>query len=171
MHSHSVALCLNTATQWLYVWTPPLSGSMSEHSHSVALCLKPYLVLYIMCANRKGSGDTAWMHRLAWAIAGRLSLCWLPEPLLVAWAFTGRLSHCWSPEPLLVAWAFTGCLSHCWSPEPLLVAWAFTGRLSHCWSPEPLLVAWAFTGRLSLRWLHMWQVLFSHKLAFSFRIL
>ena len=33
------------------------------------LCLCPYY----MCANSKGSGETARMHRLAWAFAGRLS--------------------------------------------------------------------------------------------------
>ena len=84
--------CACAATQWLYVWTQPLSGSMSEHSHSVALCLKLYLVLYVMYANRKGTGDTAWMHRLAWAFAGRLSLRQSPEPSLVAYVIS-TLSH------------------------------------------------------------------------------
>ena len=30
------------------------------------------LLPYFMCANSEGSGETAWMRRLAWALAGRL---------------------------------------------------------------------------------------------------
>ena len=45
-------------------------------SHPVARCLifgwTLRILPYFMCANSKGSGETAWMPRLAWAFAGRL---------------------------------------------------------------------------------------------------
>ena len=34
--------------------------------------LMTWLILYIVCENSEGSGETAWMCRLAWASAGRI---------------------------------------------------------------------------------------------------
>ena len=44
------------------------------------------LFVYFMCANSEGSGETAWIFMLAWAIAGRISdkyhnlMSWLKWP-------------------------------------------------------------------------------------------
>ena len=46
------------------------------HSHPVGLdvwfLIGPFVYFHTLCANSKGSGETAWMRRLAWAFAGRL---------------------------------------------------------------------------------------------------
>ena len=43
-----------------------------NNATSLANCLNSPLVPHTECANSKGSGETAWMHRLAWAFAVRL---------------------------------------------------------------------------------------------------
>ena len=71
------------------------SSSLSTHAQqsSGARCLifgwTLRLFPYFMCANSEGSGETARMHRLAWAFAGRLCdkyhnlMSWLWLPCLI----------------------------------------------------------------------------------------
>ena len=57
---------------------PPKSHSSNVHAQptSGARCLifgrTPRLRPFFMCANSEGSGQTVWMRKLAWALAGRL---------------------------------------------------------------------------------------------------
>ena len=68
---------------WVISWDygtflPPWTHSSNAHAQpsSGARCLifgrTLRLLPYFMCANSEGSGETAWMRRLAWAFAGRL---------------------------------------------------------------------------------------------------
>ena len=78
------------ASSWDYgTFCPPYTHSSNTHAQpsSGARCLMfgltLRLLLYFMCANSEHSGETAQMHRLAWALAGRLCdkyhnlICWL----------------------------------------------------------------------------------------------
>ena len=61
------------------------------------------LLLYFMCANSEGSGETAQMRRLAWAFAGRLCdkyhnpMSWLK--LWIGTLLKSRTRRSGSPEP------------------------------------------------------------------------
>ena len=64
-------------------------------SHPVVLdvwfLVGPYVYFHTLCVHSEGSGETAWMCRLAWAFAGRLCdkyhnlMSWLILPVIAKW--------------------------------------------------------------------------------------
>ena len=64
------------------IFRPPWTHSSNAHAQpsSGDRCLifvqTLRLLPYCMSANSEGSGETAWMRRLAWAFAGRTKISW-----------------------------------------------------------------------------------------------
>ena len=57
-----------------FMWLWYFSSSVNSSNRARCLIFSRTLRIlpYFMCANSKGSGETVWMRRLAWAFAGRL---------------------------------------------------------------------------------------------------
>ena len=72
-------------------------------SHPVVLnvwfLVGPYVDFHTSCVRSEGSGETAWMCRLAWAFAARLCdkyhnlMSWLILPVIAIWQCSGLLSE------------------------------------------------------------------------------